>query len=142
MYYRDSILFNIFLNDLFFLLYIASLHNIDNDSALSSFAKSINGLAKIFESDNNCAINWPDENKMIVNPDKFQAIMWDNPKSDVIGRNMIISNQNIQAVSDVKMLEVHTDLILIFNWHIGKIFKSASNQLNALAILKSYAGQN
>ena len=141
MCYSDPILFNNF--SFSFFLYIASLHNFDNHSTFSSFAKSIDGLAKILESDSNCAINSSDENKMmIVNPDKFQAIMLDNPKSDVIGRNIIIRNHNIQAVTDVKIVEVHTDLILTFNLHIGKIFKSASNQLNAFARLKRYAGQD
>ena len=135
MCYRDPILFNNFLNYPLFFLYIASLQNFDNDSTLSSFAKSIDSLANILESESNCATDWSDQNKMIFNPDKFQAIMLDS-------RNIIIRNQNIQAISDIKMLEVHIDLILIFNLHIGKILKSGSNQLNVLARLKIYAGQD
>ena len=52
-----------------------------------SFAKQIDVLAKIFESESNCAIDCFDENKMIRNPAKFQAIMLENRKSDLAGTN-------------------------------------------------------
>ena len=62
-----------------------------------------------------------DENKMITNPEDLQAIMLRNLKSDLAGRNIKIAKQNIQEVSDVKVLGVHIDHKLIFNLHIDKI---------------------
>ena len=106
-----------------------------------SFAKSIDRLVKILESESDYANYWFDENKMIINPDKFQAILLDKRKSDLAYRNIKIENQNIQVVSDVKMLGVHIDHKLNFSLHIVKIWHSASNQLNAFTRRKRYLGK-
>ena len=73
---------------------------------------------------------------MIANPDKFPPISLRKLKSDITDRNVKIRNQNIQVVSDIKMLEVHTDHKLNFDLHTDQICQTASNQLNALARLK------
>ena len=76
---------------------------------------------------------------MIVNPDKFQAILLDKRNSDLhLNENITIDKENIKVVSNVKMLGVHIDSKLNFNLHIDIICKSASNQLNALVRLKRY----
>lgn len=106
-----------------------------------SFAKSIDRLVKILESESDYANYWFDENKMIINPDKFQAILLDKRKSDLAYRSIKIENQNIQVVSDVKMLGVHIDHKLNFSLHIVKIWHSASNQLNAFKRRKRYLGK-
>ena len=71
------ILLNIFSNEVFFCLYIASPHNFTDDDTLSSSVKTTDSLAKVLESESNCAIEWFDENKTIVNSDKLQAILLD-----------------------------------------------------------------
>ena len=43
-------------------------------NTFSSATKTIDTVVKIIESERNCGIDWFDENKMIVNPDKFQAV--------------------------------------------------------------------
>ena len=78
---------------------------------------------------------------MIVNPDKFQAILLDKRNSDLhLNENITIDKENIKVVSNVKMLGVHIDSKLNFNLHIDIICKSASNQLNALVRLEMYLG--
>ena len=62
-----------------------------------------------------------DENKMIANLENLQAIMLGNLKSDLAGINIKIEKQNIQGVSDVKVLVVHIEHKLNFNLHIDKI---------------------
>ena len=59
----------------FLFLYIASLYNFADDNSLSSFAKSIDrySLVKVLESERYCAIEWFDESRIIVKPDKFQS---------------------------------------------------------------------
>ena len=51
-------------------------------NALSSFAKTVNNLISILDSESGCAINWFRDKSMIVNPDKFQTILLD--KKNVI----------------------------------------------------------
>ena len=72
------ILFNIFFNDFIFFLCNVSVHNF-----CSSFAKTVKTLLSILESESSCAINWFRDNSMMVNPDKFQAILLDKINSDL-----------------------------------------------------------
>ena len=58
---------------------------------------------------------------MIANLENLQAIMLGNLKSDLAGINIKIEKQNIQEVSDVKVLVVHIEHKLNFNLHIDKI---------------------
>ena len=82
-----------------------SVHNFANDNTWSSFARTINNLVRILESESGRVINWFRYNSMIVNPHKIQ---------------------------NVKMLGVHIGSKLDFDLHIDIICKPASNQLNAL----------
>ena len=71
------ILFKIFTND--FLLWIenAELHNFADDNIISCTEKSLEELIKSLTSESEKAVQWFKENMMIVNPDKFQAIIID-----------------------------------------------------------------
>ena len=74
---------------------------------------------------------------MVVNPDKFQAILLDKINSDLyLNENTAIDKENIKVISNVKMLGVHIDSKLNFNLYINIVCKSASNQLNALVRLR------
>ena len=82
-------------------------------------------------------------NKMIVNPDKFQAIVLNKKthkqtRSDLTNTNFQVGNQVIKSVSSAERLGIQIDDKLNFNLHISKICKSAENQLNALVILKQF----
>ena len=74
-------------------------------------------------------------NKMIVNPNKFQAIVLNKKRSDLANTNF---NKVIKTVSSVEFLGIQIDDKLNFNLHISKICKSAANQLNALIRLKQF----
>ena len=76
-------LFDIFFNDFFFFLCNVSVHSFADDNTLSSFARTVNNLVSILEFESGCAINWSRDNSMIVNPDKFQAILLDKRNSDL-----------------------------------------------------------
>ena len=55
-----------------------------------------------------------------------------------LNENITIDKENIKVVSNVEMLDVHTDGKLYFNLHIDIICKLASDQLNAHVWLKRY----
>ena len=73
---------------------------------------------------------------MVVNPDKFQAIILDKRKRDHTDERITVDNQQIKVVSSVKLLALQLDDKLNFNLHISSICKSAANQQNALIDLK------
>ena len=67
------IFFNLSMNDLLFFVSDVSLHNFADDNTLSAFAETILELIDILQSGSEIVIDWFKNNKMIVNPDKFQA---------------------------------------------------------------------
>ena len=79
---------------------------------------------------------------MIINPDKFQAIILDKKKSNLTNIPWTIDSQTIKSVPSVELLGIHLDDKLNFNLHISNICSSAANQLNALIRLQSYLNFN
>ena len=74
---------------------------------------------------------------MVVNPDKFQAIILDNRKGDTNER-ITADNQQIKHLPSVKLLGLQLENKMNLNMHISNICKSAANQLNALIRLKKF----
>ena len=136
------ILFNLSINDLFFFIEVASMHNFADDNALSAWGETVSKLINTLESKSNIAIDWFTKNEMIINPDKFQAIILDKKKSNLTNILLTIVNQTIKLVPSIELLGVHLDDKLNFNLHISNICRSAANQLNALIRLKSYLSFN
>ena len=91
------ILFNCFFNDFFYFIKQATVHNFADDNTLSAFAYSIQELIKILESESEIAIKWFKDNKMIVNPDKFQAILIDKRQNSHTNEVIKIDDQNVEA---------------------------------------------
>ena len=56
------ILFNFFFNDFFYFILVASAHNFADDNTLSSFAKTIENLISLLESEREITINWSKNN--------------------------------------------------------------------------------
>ena len=130
------ILFNLSINDLFFFIEVASMHNFADDNTLSAWGETVSKLIETLESESNIAIDWFTKNEMIINPDKFQAIILDKKKSNLTNIPLTIDNQTIKSVPSVELLGIHLDDKLNFNLHISNICRSAANQLNALIQLK------
>ena len=74
-------------------------------------------------------------NKMMVNPDKFQAIIIDKKKKCHTNETLKTGDKITKVSSSVKLLGVQIDDQLSFNLHICR---SAANQLNALIRLKRF----
>ena len=69
------LLFDFSINDLFFFVESSTIHNFADDNTLSAWANTISDLINKLESDSNIAIEWFKMKKMVVNPDKFKAIV-------------------------------------------------------------------
>ena len=132
------ILFNCFFNDFFYFIEKASIHNFADENTLSMFEETIQNLIALLENESNTAIEWFQNNKMMVNPGKFQAIIIDKKKKCHANETLEIGNKIIKASSSVNRLGVQIDDQLNFNLHISNICRSAANQLNALIRLKRF----
>ena len=79
---------------------------------------------------------------MIINSDKFRAIILDKKKSNLRNIPLTIDNQTIKSVPSVELVEIHLYDKLNFNLRVSNICRSAANKLNALIRLKSYLSFN
>ena len=70
-----SLLFNIFLNDLFYLPLECSLVNYADDNHMCNENENLEMLKDHIESEAMTAINWFDKNQTTTNTDKFQSIL-------------------------------------------------------------------
>ena len=137
-YILGSLLFNLSINDLFFFILIASVHNFADDNTLSAYPENVSKLINILQSDSVVITGWFKKNQVIVNPDKFQVIIKHKKKGDLTNENVIIDNKQIKTVPLVELLEIQLDDELNFSTHISNICKSAANQLNALIRLQKF----
>ena len=67
-----------------FFVALASLYNFPDGNTLSTFATTVSKLIKALESESEVVIDWFMKNKMVVNTDKFQAIILEKCKNKVI----------------------------------------------------------
>ena len=121
-----------FFNAFFYFIENASVHNFADDNTLSMFEETIQNLIALLETESNAAIEWFQNNKMIVNPGKFQAIIIDKKKKCHTNETLKIEDKVIKPSSSVKLLDVQIDDQLSFNLHVNNICRSAANQLNAM----------
>ncbi len=126
------VLFNIFINDLTLFLKNSDLNNYSDDNSISAYQNTINELIKVLENESNIAIDWFKSNQMLVNPDKFQAIII-NPKiSDNSSHTLKIGKYEIQTQSSVELVGIEIDDHLYFINHITTLLRKAAGQLNYL----------
>ena len=58
------------------------MYNLADDNSLSAIAKTLAELKNTLQCESEVFINWFKNNKMIVNQEKFQAIILDKQKPD------------------------------------------------------------
>ena len=127
-----SILFNLFINDLFMYMKNSDTHNFADENTISCVSSSLNTLISELEKERNIATQWFRDNSMIVNPEKFQAIIIDrknkknNPQTFTIDKKVIPSSKNIT------LLGLEVDSKLNFDEHTFKLCKKSAGQLNSL----------
>ena len=134
------ILFNFYINDLFFFIKQATMYNYADDNTLAFFSKSLPDLVKVLENEANNALSWLERNEMIANPDKFHALFVKKDQTDTSGINLDFQGHSIKSEETVKLLGVTLDYKLNFDPHISNLCKKAAAQLNVLKRLKSFIG--
>ena len=123
------LLFNIYINDLFFINENTDVCNYADDTTFYKCDKDINNLMKSLEHDSLLAIEWFDSNHMKLNESKCHFIMTGHKHEHIwakIGQTMIWEQNN------VKLLGVHIDSKLSFNDHVTSLCVKAGRKLTAL----------
>ena len=132
------IIFNMFINDLFYFMKSSTLHNYADDNTISACSNSISNLIRTLESESSVALSWLSNNKMIANPEKFHAIIFTRNKTENVNFKIRIGDRMIQSEKWVKLLGVKIDNKLKFEEHIRDLCKKASGQMNALFRLQNF----
>ena len=96
------ILFNLFINDLFYFIKLP-IYIIMLTTTLSTFSNSIPNLIKILEDESNIAILWLNQNSMIANPEKFHSLIITKNRTDTSGYYLNINQKQIKSESCVNL---------------------------------------
>ena len=67
---------------------------------------------------------------MVVNSDKFQAIVLNRKETQAVHK-LVIDNKEIKTTNSIKLLDIKIDDELRFNEHISVLCSKAAMQLSA-----------
>ena len=136
------IMFNLFINDIIFFMKKSDLHNYADDNTIAAYENSIESLVNTLESESDIAIQWFEENEMIVNPDKFQAIIINKHGNlDQATYKLTFKNYEITSKNTVTLLGIDIDDHLKFSNHIHTLTRKAACQLNYIISKKRFLNQ-
>ena len=136
-------LFNIFLNDLLSTLKLFYLFNFADGNTISTTPDNIDHLLLTLKHESELAVKWFTENQVVVNPDKFQAMILQNSRNskNYAPIKLEIGSAKIETKNTVKLLGITIDNKLNFEGHISELCKKASMQLNAISRLQRFMGK-
>ena len=134
------ILFNIFINDLFLFINEVELANFADDNTIYTTKKNVEELIKVLEKESKSAIDWFEINNMIVNTDKFQAMILSSDKKEN-KYDLKINDSIISSEKSVTLLGIEIDNKLNFEKQVANICRKANNQLNAIGRIQNFLGK-
>ena len=129
------LLFNIFINDIFYFTENSNLCNYADDNTQYVCGKDFNQVIKTLRKDFLILEKWFYDNYFVLNPDKchFMTLGIKNDLPDSTYNNSIIKN-----CASEKLLGVIIDNKLDFKEHLTKVCKNANLKLNALYRISAY----
>ena len=134
------LLFNIFLNSIFFSLNDANLGNYADDSTLYGYNKNLEtGICNLTQ-EFSVLSNWFYDNYMALNPGKCHFMLFDVKENEQF--DLICNDITLKHNSHEKILGITIDNKLSSDEHIINICKTANKKLNALSRINHYMKQN
>ena len=125
------LIFNIFLNDIFYFVSKGDLYNYADDNCISVSHKDISVLSTQLEIETQVMAKWFSDNSMKANADKFQGIVLPGSRNNA-NVQVSLGGVDIAFVKKIDVLGVCIDGKLNFNEHVGRICSKASAQISAL----------
>ena len=134
------ILFNIFINDLFLFTNEVELAIFADDNKIYTTKKNVEELIKLLEKESKSAIDWFEINNMIVNSNKFQAMILSSDKKEK-KHDLKINDSIISPEKSVTLLGIEIDNKLNFLKKVANICRKANNELNAIGRIQNFLGK-
>ena len=122
------LLFNIFINDMFYFIRDTKIANYADDNTLYTVKDNIADLLKTLESETSLILNWFRMNEMKPNNDKCHLLVCNQDQLSVK-----LGNENIKTDACVELLGVIIDENLNFTDHVSELCKKGNQKLHALA---------
>ena len=124
------LLFNIYINDLFYVFLNSHVCNFADDTSLSDCDISLEDLLRDLENDTLSAIMWFENNYMKLNHGKCHFVISGNINEHLWIK---VGDEMIWESADEKLLGMIIDKRLNFNKHLTLLCKKAGNKVTALA---------
>ena len=130
-----SLLFNIYLNDLFFLVDYTKVSNFADDTTFFACDKGLGSLINRLKYDSFLAIEWFQNNYMKFNEDKYYLLVVGFKHKRIWAK---IGDARIRNSNKQNLLGVHIDRTLSLDEHVPDLCKKTGRKLSVLARLSSY----
>ena len=130
------LLFNIYINDLFFVVKLSEVCNFADENTLYSSNKELELVFRNLKSDLNNVLAWFNNNSLKANPRKFQFMVLGTKEADSFVLNL--GNKKIESSTEITLLGVKIDKQLKFKSHIEELCRKASYKLHALRRIRKY----
>ena len=128
------LLFNIYLNDLFYLTESTEVCNFADDTTFFAGAEDLNSLIKRLEHDRVLAIEWF-QNNMKLNQDKCHLLVFCYKHENVWAQ---IGDEIIWGSNGQTLLGLQIDRNLNFNEYVSSLCKKAGKKLSVLPRLSNF----
>ena len=131
------LLFNIFINDIFYFVIQTFIYNYADDNTVSFIHTDLHTLKNVLEQESMNLIKWFENNFMKANPEKFQAICLGKRAYEGID-SFDLEGTQIKCEENVTMLGINIDHMLKMDKHVSEICQKASKQLAVLKRLGKF----
>ena len=132
------ILFNIFINDMFFFLLETEVCNFADDNTLYISDSCLDKVVIKLENDISRVIKWFNFNSMMVNPAKFQLMFLGQERKPRSKYCIDIDGNIIPEQNEIKLLGVAIDQKLNFDSHVKSFCKRANQKVRALRRIRTF----
>ena len=137
------LLFNIFINDIFYFLKNAKIANYADDNSTYTVEENLLDLLKILECETSTVLNWFKVNEMKSNSDKCHLLVASGDKRTYTSRSFIyLENEFLENEDSVKLLGVNIDKNLNFNEHVTNLVKKGNQKLHALMRIAKFLSED
>ena len=130
------LLFNIFINDLFYVNLVGNIANYADDNNLYSSDSCLYSLQCALTEDATKTISWYKDNNLEANADKFQYLVMG--RKGKIDMSIPVNDNSIESMENINILGVNLDSKLNFDAHVKSICARASYQINALRRISKF----
>ena len=136
------LLFNIFINDIFFFLDKTDIANFADDNTTYAIKNDIMTLLKTLEEETYSVLNWFRFNEMKSNQGKCHLLVADIDRKYYTSKSYIyLEDAFLESEETVKLLGVKIDKRLFLEEHINYMLKEGKKKLQALMRVSKYLTQ-